>query len=194
MVLVGEVAVRDCVDRVVAVLRAAGRSEETVRHHRVVLERFATFLAGRGLDAASEGVCLDFIAIQTGVRLGSLQERVSDRDVQAVRRPVVLLADALAGRVVDSDRSVIPPKEACPARFRPLRDDYLTWCRQRGNAPATVLAKDKFRPADSWATWRRWDSRTWQRWECGIWPASCCVSATYDASRLRRCDRVWRTS
>lgn len=139
----GEAAVRDCVDRIVAVVRAAGRSEETVRHQRVVLERFALFLAGRGLDAASEAVCLDFIANQTGVRLGSLQQRVSNRDVQAVRRPVVLLADALAGRAVDVDRSVIPAKEACPVRFRPVRDDYLTWCRQRGNALATVLAKDK---------------------------------------------------
>ena len=86
MVLVGEAAVRDFVDRIVAVVRAAGRSEETVRHQRVVLERFALFLAGRGLDAASEAVCLDFIANQTGVRLGSLQQRVSNRDVQAVRR------------------------------------------------------------------------------------------------------------
>lgn len=143
MVLMGEAAVGDCVQRVVAVLRAAGRSEETIRRQRVVLDRFALFLAGRGLDAASEGVCLDFIANQTGIRLGSLQQRVSDRDVQAVRRPVVLLADALGGGELVVDRSVIPAKDVCPARFGPLRDDYLAWCRRRGNAPATVLAKDK---------------------------------------------------
>ena len=72
-----EKAAQDAVGRVVEVLRAAGRSEATVRRHRAVLERFAAFLIGRGLDAASEGVCIDFIANQTGVRLGSLREPVT---------------------------------------------------------------------------------------------------------------------
>ena len=139
----GEADVRAAVDHVLAVLREAGRAEGTVRRHQVVLDRFAVFLAGRGLDTASESGVLDFIANQTGVRLGSLRESVKDRDVQAVRRPVVLMADALAGRAVEVDRSVVPAKDGCPARFRPLRDDYLAWCRGRGNAEATVVAKDK---------------------------------------------------
>ena len=139
----GEADVRDAVGRVVAVLREAGRAEGTVRRHQVVLDRFAAFLAGRGLDTASDRVCVDFIANQTGVRLGSLRESVKDRDVQAVRRPVVLMADVLAGRAVEVDRSVVPAKDGCPARFRPLRDDYLASCRRRGNAEATVVAKDK---------------------------------------------------
>ena len=134
---------RDAVSRVVAMLRDAGRAEGTVRRQRVVLDRFAAFLTGRGLDTASERVCIDFIANQTGVRLGSLREPVKDRDVQAVRRPVVLMAEALAGRPVDVDRPVIPAKDDCPARFRPLRDDYLASCRGRGNAEATVVTKDK---------------------------------------------------
>lgn len=139
----GEADVRDSVGRVLGVLREAGRAEGTVRRYWVVLERFAAFLAGRGLDTASDRVCIDFIANQTGVRLGSLRESVSDRDVQAVRRPVVLMADVLAGRAVEVDRSVIPAHDHCPARFRPLRDDYLASCRGRGNAQATVVAKDK---------------------------------------------------
>lgn len=143
MILMGEAKVRDCVGRVLGVLREADRSEGAVRRQQVVLERFAVFLAGRGLDVASEGVCIDFIADQTGVRLGSLRAPVRDRDVQAVRRPVVLLADALAGRLVEVDRSVIPAKDTCPTRFRPLRDDYLASCRGRGNAQATVITKDR---------------------------------------------------
>jgi integrase len=127
----------------VAVLRDAGRAEDTVRRQQVVLDRFAAFLAGRGLDTASERVCLDFIANQTGVGLGSLREPVKDRVVQAVRRPVVLMADVLAGRVVDVDRTVVPARDGCPAKFRPLRDDYLASCRRRGNAEATVVAKDR---------------------------------------------------
>ena len=59
-----EKAAQDAVGRIVEVLRAAGRSEATVRRHRAVLERFGSFLIGRGLDAASEGVCIDFIATQ----------------------------------------------------------------------------------------------------------------------------------
>ena len=139
----GEADVRDSVGRVLAVLRDAGRAEGTVRRQQVVLDRFAAFLAGRGLDTASDRVCIDFIANQTGVRLGSLREPVSDRAVQAVRRPVVLMADVLAGRAVEVDRSVVPAKDGCPARFRPLRDDYLASCRRRGNAEATVVAKDR---------------------------------------------------
>ena len=138
-----EADVRAAAGHVVAVLREAGRAEGTIRRHQVVLDRFAVFLAGRGLDTASERVCVDFIANQTGVRLGSLREPVTDRDVQAVRRPVVLMADALAGRVVEVDRSVVPAKDGCPVRFRLLRDDYLASCRGRGNAEATVVAKDK---------------------------------------------------
>src|SRR6266704_3999843 len=129
--------------RVLAALREAGRSEGTIRRHQVVLDRFAAFLAARGLVTASDQVCVDFIASQTGSRLGALRESVRDRDVQAVRRPVVLLADALAGRAVVVDRSVILAKDGCPARFRLLRDDYVASCRVRGNAEATVAAKDK---------------------------------------------------
>jgi integrase/recombinase XerD len=140
---VGEGAVADSVGRVVAVLRDAGRAEYTVRRQQAVLDRFATFLTGRGLDTASELVCIDFIANQTGVRLGALREPVNDTAVQAVRRPVVLLADTLAGRAVDVDRTVSPSGDGCPARFRPLRDDYLASCRRRGNAEATVVATDR---------------------------------------------------
>jgi integrase len=143
MILMGETDVQAAAGHVAAVLREAGRAEATVWRQQVVLERFATFLAGRGLDAASEQVCVDFIAKQTGVRLGSLREPVKDRAVQAVRRPVVLMADALAGRSLDVDRTVLPVKDACPAAFRSLRDDYLSWCRRRANAEATVVAKDK---------------------------------------------------
>jgi integrase len=125
VILVGEADVRSAAGHVAAVLLEAGRAEGTVRRHQVVLDRFAVFLTGRGVDSVSDQVCVDFIAKQTGVRLGSLREPVTDRAVQAVRRPVVLMADALAGRPVEVDRTVLPAKDGCPAKFRPLRDDYL---------------------------------------------------------------------
>jgi integrase/recombinase XerD len=140
---VGEADVWAAAGRVLAALREAGRSEGTIQRYRVVLDRFAAFLAGRGLGSASDQVCVDFIASQTGTRLGALREPVRDKDVQAVRRPAVLMAGALAGRAVVIDRPVIPAKDGCPARFRPLRDDYVASCRARGNAEATLAAKDK---------------------------------------------------
>src|SRR6516225_12121741 len=139
----GEADFRAAAGRVLAALREAGRSEGTIQRHQVGLDRFAAFLAGRGLNSASDQVCLDFIASQTGTRLGALREPVRDKDVQAVRRPVVLMADALAGRAVVIDRPVIPVKDGCPARFRLLRDDYVASCRARGNAEATLATKDK---------------------------------------------------
>jgi integrase len=139
----GEADVRAAAGSVLAALREAGRSEQTIRRHVVVLDRFAAFLAGRGLTTASDQVCVDFIASQTGARLGSLRETVRDKDVQAVRRAVVLMADALAGRAVVIDKPVIAARDGCPARFRQLRDDYVAWCRARGNAEATVATKDK---------------------------------------------------
>ena len=138
-----EADVRGAVGGVVAAWRDAGRSGGTIRRYQAVLDRFAAFLAGRGLVTACDQVCVDFIASQTGTRLGALREPVTDRDVQAVRRPVVLMADALAGRAVVIDQPVIPAKDGCPARFRLLRDDYVASCRARGNAGATVAAKDK---------------------------------------------------
>jgi len=139
----GEEDVTVAAGGVLAALREAGRSEGTIRRYRVVLDSFTAFLAGRGLSAASDQVCVDFIARQTGTRLGALREPVTDGDVQAVRRPVVLMADALAGRAIVIDRPVIPVKDGCPARFRPLRDEYVASCRARGNAGATLVAKDK---------------------------------------------------
>jgi len=139
----GEADVRAAAGGVVTALREAGRSEGTIRRYQAVLDRFAAFLADRSLNNASDQVCVDFIAGQTGTRLGALREPVADRDVKAVRRPVVLMADALAGRAVVIGRPVIPAKDGCPARFRPLRDDYVASCRARGNAEATLAAKDK---------------------------------------------------
>jgi integrase len=139
----GETGVRVAADRVLTALREAERSEGTIRRHQVVLDRFAVFLAGRGLSTASDQDCVDFIAGQTGTRLGSLREPVTGGGVQAVRRPVALMAEALAGRSVVIDRTVIPVKDRCPARFRSLRDDYVASCRARGNAEATLVAKDK---------------------------------------------------
>jgi integrase/recombinase XerD len=140
---VGEADVRAAVGGVLAALREAGRSEGTIRRHQVVLDRFAAFLAGRGLVTASDQVCVDFIANQTGMRLGALRDSVRDRDVQAIRRPVVLMADALAGRAVVVGRSVMPAKDSCPPRFRPPRDGCVALCRARANAEATVATKDK---------------------------------------------------
>ncbi len=139
----GDVGVRDAADRVVAVVRDAGRDEYTIRKYQFVLDRFAAFLTGRGVHTASELVCIDFIANQTGIRLAALHEPVKDRDAQAVRRPVLLMAEVLAGRAVDVGRPVIPAKDGCPARLRPLRDEYLALCRRRGNAEATVANKDR---------------------------------------------------
>jgi integrase/recombinase XerD len=139
----GETVVRDAVGRLLAALRDAGRVEDTVRSYRVLLDRFAGFLAERGLETASDRVCVEFVAEQTGVRLGSLREPVTDRRVRAVRRPVVLMADVLAGRPVDVARLVVPVKDGCPGRFRPVRDEYVAACRKRGNAEATVVTKDK---------------------------------------------------
>jgi integrase/recombinase XerD len=143
VIVMRKTAVEEAVSRVVAMLRDAGRSEGTVRRQRAVLDRFAAFLTGRGLDTASDEVCIDFIANQTGVRLASLREPFKDRDVQAVRRPVVLMADALVDWPVEVDRPVIATRDHCPARFRALREDYLASCRGRGNAEATVVTKDK---------------------------------------------------
>jgi integrase/recombinase XerD len=94
----GEVAVGDPVGRVLAVLRDAGRAAPTVQSYRVVLGRFAAFLVERSLETASDRVCVEFVAEQTGVWLGSLREPVTDRRVRAVRRAVVLMVDVLAGR------------------------------------------------------------------------------------------------
>ncbi len=52
----GEADVRVAVGDVVAALREGGRSEGTIRRYQVVLDRFAAFLAERGLSTASDQV------------------------------------------------------------------------------------------------------------------------------------------
>ena len=92
----GEADAGAAAGRVLAALRGARRSEDTIGKYQVVLDRFG-FLAVRGLDSASDQVCVDFIAGQTGIRLGSLHERVQDKRVQAVRRAAVLMAASCSG-------------------------------------------------------------------------------------------------
>ena len=155
VILMGEADVRDCCRPCRGGVARGREGRATVWRQQVVLERFATFLAGRGLDAVSEQVCVDFIANQTGVRLGSLREPVKDRAVQAVRRPVVLMADALAGRALDVDRSVFPAKDACPSGS--ARSETTTSPRAAG-APTRRRQSSlrTRRPAGSWPTWRTW--------------------------------------
>ncbi len=117
------------------VLRGAGRAEGTVRRQQAVLDRFAAFLAGRGPDTASDRVCIDFIANQTGVRSGSLREPISDRAVQAVRRPVVLMAEVLAGRAVEVDRAVVP------AALRSCLAGFLEFLATAGRTPRSLAGR-----------------------------------------------------
>jgi hypothetical protein len=137
VILMGQTDVQDAVGRVLAALREAGRAEATIRCHEVVLDRFVVFVAGRGVGSVSERVCIDFVEKQIGVRLGSLRESVNDRDVKAVRRAVVLIADVLAGRPVEIDRSVIPSRMVVPPGS--VRSEMTT-------LPAVVRAAMRRRP------------------------------------------------
>src|SRR6266851_5317486 len=136
----GEADVRVAAGVVVTALREAGRSEGTIRRYQAVLDRFAAFLAGRGLRTASDQACADFIAGQTGTRLGTLREPVADRDVNAVRRPAVLMADALAGRAVVIGQ---------PVPGLPGRDGHRPGCPERAGrvgfpaAPARAAPQDR---------------------------------------------------
>jgi hypothetical protein len=122
VIVMGEADVRVAAGVVVTALREAGRSGGTIRRYQAVLDRFAAFLAGRGLRTASDQACADFIAGQTGTRLGTLREPVADRDVNAVRRPAVLMADALAGRAVVIGRPGIAAKDGrLPPHLRQRR-------------------------------------------------------------------------
>ena len=71
----GEEDVRVAAGRVLAALREAGRSEGTIRRYQVVLDRFTAFLDGRGLSAASDQVCVDFIAGRPGPGWGRCGNR-----------------------------------------------------------------------------------------------------------------------
>ena len=191
----GEAVVSDPVGRVLAVLRDAGRAEPTVESYRVVLDRFAAFLVERGLETASERVCVEFVAEQTGVRLEWLREPVTDRRVRAARRAVVLMVDVLAGRPVDVERPVVPAKDACPGRFRPIRDDYVACCRERGNAEATVATKDK--AASRFLAYVE-DVGVSDLVALGVRDVSgfccACVGLGLAARRSPRCARAWLTS
>jgi hypothetical protein len=66
----GEADVRVAAGVVVTALREAGRSEGTIRRYQAVLDRFAAFLAGRGLRTASDQACVDFIALDVEDVLG----------------------------------------------------------------------------------------------------------------------------
>ena len=69
-----DVGIREAADRVLVGLRDAGRHEETVRHYQAVLDQFAVFLARRGVDSASELVCIDFIESEVRAWKGEAEE------------------------------------------------------------------------------------------------------------------------
>jgi integrase/recombinase XerD len=137
------VDVRGASARVIAALTAAGRSRTTIKRHAAEFNAFAAFLEARGRALPAEVDCLDFVAERSGVRLTGLREPTSCRHAQLARRPLVLLMEVLDGGVPRVGQVTTPPVERCPARFRPVRDEYLAACRWRGNAEASVVTKKR---------------------------------------------------
>ena len=135
--------VRGASARVIAALTAAGRSRTTIKRHAAEFNAFAAFLEARGQALPAEVDCLDFVAERSGVRLTGLREPTSSRHAQLARRPLMLLMEVLDGGVPRVGQVTTPPVERCPARFRPVRDEYLAACRRRGNAEASVVTKKR---------------------------------------------------
>ncbi len=136
-------AVRDTSGRVIVALVTAGRSTATIKRHQAEFNAFAGFLEARGRSLPTEVDCLDFIAERSGCTLATLREPTSSRRAQLARRPLILLMETLAGGVPEVGQPTAPPVERCPARFRAVRDEYLSACRRRGNAEATVVTKQR---------------------------------------------------
>ncbi|HYA52462.1 MAG TPA: site-specific integrase, partial [Streptosporangiaceae bacterium] len=136
-------SVREASARVIAALSAAGRSRTTIKRHEAELNAFARFLQARGQDVPTEVDCLDFVAQRSGCRLAGLREPASSRQAQLARRPLVLLMECLDGGIPQVGQATAPLADRCPPRFRAARDEYLAACRRRGNAEATVVAKQR---------------------------------------------------
>ena len=136
-------SVREASARVIAVLSAAGRSQTTIKRHEAELNAFAWFLQARGQDLPAEADCLDFVAERSGCRLAGLREPASSRRAQLARRPLVLLMQCLDGGISRVGQATAPLADRCPPRFRAARDEYLTACRRRRNAEASVAAKQR---------------------------------------------------
>jgi integrase/recombinase XerD len=62
----GTSSVHETSARVIAALRAAGRSSTTINRHEAELNAFAGFLRARGQDLPTEADCLDFVAERSG--------------------------------------------------------------------------------------------------------------------------------
>lgn len=135
--------IREASGRVIAALMAAERSRATIKRHEVEFNAFAGFLEAHGQGLPTEADCLDFVAERSGSRLAGLREPTRSRHAQLARRPLVLLMEALAGDLPQVGQATTPLIERCPARFRAVRDEYLVACRQRGNAEATVVTKQR---------------------------------------------------
>src|SRR5260370_32580793 len=136
-------SVREASARVIAALSAAGRSRITIKRHEEELNAFARFLQARGQDLPTEADCLDFVAERSGCRRAGLREPVSSREAQLARRPLVLLMECLDGGMPRVGQATAPLAGRCPARFRAARDEYLTACRRRRNAEASVVTKQR---------------------------------------------------
>ena len=118
--------IRDAPGRVIVALTAAGRSKATIKRHTAEFNAFAGFLGARGRALPTEADCLDFIAERSGSRLAGLREPTSSRRAQLARRPLILLMETLASGVPEVGQATTPPVERCPARFRVVRDEYLS--------------------------------------------------------------------
>jgi integrase/recombinase XerD len=129
--------------RVIAALRAAGRSRTTIKRHEAEFNAFAGFLEARGLALPTEAECLDFISERSGSRLTDLREPASSRHARLARRPLIPLMECLGGGYPQVGQATAPPVGRCPPRFRPARDEYLAACRRRRNAAASVVTKQR---------------------------------------------------
>ena len=188
-------SVHEASARVIAALRAAGRSRTTIKRHEAELNAFARFLQARGQDLPTEADCLDFVAERSGCRLAGLREPASSRQAQLARRPLVLLMECLDGGMPRVGQATASLVDRCPPRFRPARDEYLAACRRRRNAEASVVTKQ--RAADAFLAYLEEAGREPSaRRRPGTWPDSGPGASTEATPRrpTARCARAWPIS
>lgn len=135
--------VRGAADAVLESLKKGGVAEITVKHYEVVYAELIEHLRNAGAVAAlDETACVSFINEKAGTSLARLYDSTESSPARRRRRPLAVLLKMLEHGEVDLKAKMSAREWECPPGYSRDLEGYVAECASRGNATATLEAKE----------------------------------------------------
>lgn len=134
--------IRGAADAVLESLAESGVAEITIKHYEVVYSELIEHLENASFASKfDEAACVSFINGKAGTSLTRLYDPTDSNPARRRRRPLAVLLKMLERGEVDLRAKMSAREWECPPGYSRALEGYIAECTARGNAPATLEAK-----------------------------------------------------